>query len=204
MISQSNYPNANWLEFVDFIRDCEILDEKVNMSSIDRHFIATNVEIEQIEENPDRALCRYEFFEILVRIAGQKYKETKIVSTYAQAFEKLITELVIPKYCAIPWQDFREEYLWKNREVNLTLDVNSEGLQKIFNKYIDKKTKIMSYQSAIDIMVKDSIARVSFREATFAYGMSKMSVIYEMAKGPNPFKKMIYVEFLEYICRIAY
>jgi len=46
------------------------MDANLNMSSIDRHFIATNVELEEIDENPDRALCRYEFLEILVRIAG--------------------------------------------------------------------------------------------------------------------------------------
>ncbi len=40
------------------------------ISTIDRLFIATNVELEEIEENPDRALCRYEFFEILVRLAA--------------------------------------------------------------------------------------------------------------------------------------
>lgn len=48
------------------------------MSTIDRIFIATNVETESLEDNPDRDLCRYEFFEILVRIADEKYKKSKI------------------------------------------------------------------------------------------------------------------------------
>lgn len=42
----------------------------MKIASLDKHFIATNVELEQIEENPDRALCRYEFMEIIVRIAA--------------------------------------------------------------------------------------------------------------------------------------
>jgi len=33
--------------------------------------------------------------------------------------------------------------------------------------------------------------------------MSKMTVVYEMAKGPNPYKKLAFVEFLEFIGRIA-
>jgi len=70
LISTSYYPNVNWLEFVVFIRDLDILDSYLTMSAIDRHFIATNVELEEIDENPDRALCRYEFLEILVRVAG--------------------------------------------------------------------------------------------------------------------------------------
>ena len=52
------------------------MDANLNMSSIDRHFIATNDELEEIDENPDRALCRYEFLEILVRIAAAKFKDT--------------------------------------------------------------------------------------------------------------------------------
>jgi len=41
----------------------------VIIATIDRIFIATNVELEKNEDNPDKALCRYEFYEILIRIA---------------------------------------------------------------------------------------------------------------------------------------
>ena len=70
LICTSIYPNINWLEFTNFVKQCGILDHVTQISTIDRLFIATNVELEEIEENPDRALCRYEFFEILVRIAA--------------------------------------------------------------------------------------------------------------------------------------
>ena len=70
LISVSNFPNINWLEFSNFIKSIQIIDSITNLSTIDRLFIATNVELEAIDENPDRALCRYEFFEILIRIAG--------------------------------------------------------------------------------------------------------------------------------------
>ena len=35
------------------------------------------------------------------------------------------------------------------------------------------------------------------------YGLSKMSIVNEMAKGPNPYKKLLFVEFLEFIGRVA-
>ncbi len=35
------------------------------------------------------------------------------------------------------------------------------------------------------------------------YGLSKMSVANEMVKGINPYKRLLYVEFLEFISRIA-
>ena len=45
----------------------------MNLSTLDRIFIVTNVETEGVKENPDRALCRYEFWEVLVRIAAHKF-----------------------------------------------------------------------------------------------------------------------------------
>jgi hypothetical protein len=36
------------------------------------------------------------------------------------------------------------------------------------------------------------------------YGLSKMTVPNEMMKGANPYKKLAYVEFLEYLGRVAY
>ncbi len=70
MISLSNYPNLTWLDFVNFIKLTNVIDERTSVSTIDRMFIVTNVEVEDIQENPDRALCRYELWEILVRIAN--------------------------------------------------------------------------------------------------------------------------------------
>ena len=75
LISRSNYPNINWLEFVNFVKQAKIIDQNTTLAVIDRLFIATNVELERIDENPDRSLCRYEFFEILVRIAGSRFKD---------------------------------------------------------------------------------------------------------------------------------
>jgi len=47
------------------------------MQNIDMYFIATNVELEDQEGNDDLSLCRFEFFEILVRIARGKFLEVK-------------------------------------------------------------------------------------------------------------------------------
>lgn len=45
------------------------------MSTIDRLFIAVNFEGVPggLDDNPDKELCRYEFFEIIVRMALAKY-----------------------------------------------------------------------------------------------------------------------------------
>ena len=75
LISSSGYPNITWLDFANFIQQIDIIDDKLPLATIDRLFISTNLEDQDIAENPDRSLCRFEFFEILVRIAANKYKE---------------------------------------------------------------------------------------------------------------------------------
>ncbi len=46
LISMSDYPNISWLDFVNFIKECKILDKQLPLATIDRIFIATNVELE--------------------------------------------------------------------------------------------------------------------------------------------------------------
>jgi hypothetical protein len=86
------------MDFGHFCEKCEFYDAKLNMETIDRLFIVTNFEIEENDDNPDRALCRFEFFEILIRIANVKFRETGIVKTYSEAFDKLLKEHVYNKY----------------------------------------------------------------------------------------------------------
>lgn len=61
---------------------------------------------------PSNGLKRFEFLEILVRLANIKYLESKIVKTYAEATEKLIKECILPNFSLEPWQEFRDKHLW--------------------------------------------------------------------------------------------
>ena len=74
------------------------------MSAIDTMFIATNFEEEDMEDNPDRALCRYEFMEILCRIADYKYKKKMVCSTLSEALEKLLEDNIFKNFKPAPWQ----------------------------------------------------------------------------------------------------
>lgn len=61
------------------------------MQTIDRVFIATNVELVEQEDNPDRDLCRFEFYEIICRLGSAKYKDAGLVTTW-DAAAKMILE----------------------------------------------------------------------------------------------------------------
>jgi hypothetical protein len=83
------------------------------MSTIDSIFMATNFEEVDQQYNPDKALCRYEFYEIIVRVAIEKYIKSRICITLTGAVGKLLWENIF-KYSdfAIPSQKWRKEELW--------------------------------------------------------------------------------------------
>ena len=79
---EKSYPVIDWIDFTDYCKDVNVMDGKnLKMSDVDRIFIATNVEIEDQEANDDRSLCRFEFYEIITRMAKTKYLESKKVDT---------------------------------------------------------------------------------------------------------------------------
>ena len=127
-------PDINQLYFLEFCREAHIPDQAVTPSVLDVYFTATNFEVVEAEGNDDRALCRFEFVEILARIARGKYLDTGKCATYAAGVAKLLEEHILPMRDKLePWQPFREQHLW-NTPVNDLLLVNLPLLKKVFAK----------------------------------------------------------------------
>jgi hypothetical protein len=67
--SKSGYPCITWLHYSNFCEDCEMVDKNLSMQTIDRIFKAADFDESKLANNPGLALQRYEFFEIIVRLA---------------------------------------------------------------------------------------------------------------------------------------
>ena len=78
----NNPPDINKREFFFFVQDAKIPDRNIHSGIIDTYFKATNFEEVDMEQNDDNSLCRFEFMEMIVRIAKGKYmdygKETSL------------------------------------------------------------------------------------------------------------------------------
>ena len=113
LASKSQFPAIGLLDLGAFCQDSRIVDAKFILSTVDRQFIAATsanpniVADERITKMrasasknellricPDGALLRYQFIEILVRVAGAKYKgqtytafkkEPELIDTYSRA-----------------------------------------------------------------------------------------------------------------------
>lgn len=69
-----SYPNMTWIEFAHCCESCGFLDRTIKLSTLDRVFIASDVEAAKVGGNSKLLMNRYEFFEALVRISDMKYK----------------------------------------------------------------------------------------------------------------------------------
>jgi hypothetical protein len=76
------------------VKQAQLQDDKLTHSDFERAFHLTNVEEsnenEAQDENPDNLLCRFEFVEILIRVAIMKFYEKRRVDTMFEAVGKSI------------------------------------------------------------------------------------------------------------------
>jgi hypothetical protein len=163
----------------------------MSLSALDTLFVATNFEVnEHHDANSKLELCRYEFYEILVRIAKERYKDQGICSNVSDSLDCLINEYVLRFSEPGPWQDFRDFTLW-TLEVNDLYEANLNNLRKIHNK--------MTLKQAIKLMTRKVKTGLSSYKITYCFGMSKMTIMDEMRKPRSHSLQL--VEFLEFIGR---
>ena len=94
---------------------------------IETFFKATNYnEVNDPENtnNKDYTLCRYEFLEILIRLAKKKYMEYDDETNMSSALRMLIVNHILPmRNNLVAVESFRTEQLWCH-EVNDLLEIN--------------------------------------------------------------------------------
>ena len=78
----SNYPTISMNDFTSFANATGILDGKiVNLSALDLILVATCVSTNEYINSAEKDLQRYEFVEMIVRVANFRYKEQGFVTT---------------------------------------------------------------------------------------------------------------------------
>jgi len=83
-----------------------------------------------------------------------------------------------------------------------TFTCNLDNLREIYQSWFTQVKKNMDLKDCHHMcMVKCNLG-VSEKEIQFCYGMSKMSVINEATSG-NQYQKLLFVEFLEFLGRVA-
>lgn len=123
--------------FSDFITSCELIDRQyVNIATVDRLFISANYS--ENNANNAKELIRFEFFEVIVRIARARYFDSKQQTSYGVALELLMNDYLTNFTSAQTWQQWRSTELWC-LEVNDIYEANLTPLLKVYNSIIIEK-----------------------------------------------------------------
>lgn len=199
--ANSSWPNIGSLDFCDFATKAKLIDNVVNISTVDRTYIAATLKVAETSAIAN-GLQRFEFLEILVRLANIKYLETKVVKSFPEAIEKLIVECIIPNFVPEPWQEFRDKHLW-TIEVNDLMEANEANLTKIYSNYKTVTKPKLEIQDCIQMCMRDANLNVSEKDISFSFGLCHMTVISEERQFKH-YQSLEFVEFLEFIGRLAH
>ena len=170
------------------------------------YFVATNVEVIDQKFNDDKALCRFEFFEILIRIAKGAYIETKKEKDLPVAFERLLKEKILPMYDTVyPWQRWRADPGLYTCCVNSVFEDNLTQLKSLFDVAQKKgRAQHLHRDVACSLFTKNDDIDLEVKKTQQAFGISKMTVVNEgTPEGQKEYKQARFVEFLEMIGRCA-
>ena len=190
----------------DFLNQCKIYDYLYQASDFGVNLNSTLVQKEKGQRfNPGNSLVRYEFLEMLVRIAMDRYIRNKIVNSYAQAMKKLIDEHLMPVM-----KEYKTE-IWRNQEyfteeVDLVLKANKEIFINVFKKFSGKNTlpgkkAFMSLVEFRQLCTDVGLVGENFatREIDVCFNQAMMTQVDELFFMKH--LEMGFGEFLEAICR---
>lgn len=185
----------NKIAFTRMVADCKLADREspyCKKEDLDKLFIVQNVEEgaehkrAANEVNPNRALLRFELFQLLVRIAIEKFVRPAIVTDVSEATEKLILEFIepnVPAGAKIDTDTFRNAKLYtKPCDDTLRRYLPSlKNIYKFFSAVMDDvgmRNEVLSAQEWIKFCQRASLIDESFkiREAHLCWAWSQMFV----------------------------
>ncbi|CAK78575.1 unnamed protein product (macronuclear) [Paramecium tetraurelia] len=190
----------------DFAFETGLFDKTFKLSDLDLKFIATcaaSFETERNHRNPERALCRYQFMEFLVRVSMVKYLEHKLANNIAESVQLLLDQCrpIMQKFDAQKWRD--ERYF--NKQCDYCLKHYKPKLYSVYYKYCVKKVKsgqkkYMNLENLRKIWVKTTKLDDN-HEQNSTFNLSIASQIDELES--DRIFQMNFVEFMEAIARMA-
>ena len=135
--ARSSFPCISWLKYQEMCEECEIIDKDLNIEVLDQIFMDTSIDLEEMPEEPSTELQRFQFMEVIVRLAGAKYLKRGICSSYAASVRKLLDEHILRIEGQDRWQEFRDQELWQH-DVDDLFKANSEHLTQIYQIYLHR------------------------------------------------------------------
>ncbi|EWS75791.1 hypothetical protein TTHERM_000118777 (macronuclear) [Tetrahymena thermophila SB210] len=209
-------PTISQSQFLALANKMKLTDGKLyKIVDIDYNFISaiSNTDKERNYLNPEKAVIRFQFLELIVRIICDKYMRKGNCKNVQKAIQKffdkksiksVIEEIEDP-------QKWRDERFW-NEGCEQVLKNHIDTIQEIWHRWADSKKeekrnlkfqKSMSIYEFTDMVKHFKLLSESFTEkdVQIAFNLSIMIQIDEI--NNNKFINMSFIEFIEALGRVA-
>ena len=157
--------------------------------------------------NPGVALIRYQFLEILTRLALKRYDETGISSTKAEAVKLMYEKNLYPFYSKEDPQKFRDTRYW-NEEVDNIFKSHVQLFEYLYKTYGGTHMKpgdqwFMTTDELEHIFADAGLIndQLVSRDIAVFYNLAMMTQVDELNKDRH--LRMNFIEFLEAFGRWA-
>jgi|MDSY01.1.fsa_nt_gb hypothetical protein len=190
----------------------QIIDEATpcNRTEADMLFISCNLSGPKDKKlNPKRALCRFQFFQLMTNLALSKFYKSGVEATPSAAIERFMTECL----SLAEWDDgqaFRTAVIY-NEEVDEVIKTFKDALATVYSKNIgeeqgptERKTMcIREWQALLDKAGLMDGVIMGDRSCRLCYVRAKETSADELTDKMAS-RKMEIHEFYEAICRVAF
>lgn len=136
--------------------------------------------------NKEKSICRYEFIEILIRMAIKRYMGKKDKSyTFNEAIDRFIEQDFLPnvKSADYAYEGYRYEKIHID-PMNVVLKANEEILRGLYEKYKKDNRNALYLDDVKEIMEKCGFEVVP-AELLKCFALSQMLVIDELNPGTS-------------------
>jgi hypothetical protein len=192
----------------DLLSTCKVFDQNYSITDFGVNWNTVLVQtVKNQQFNPGNALIRYEFLEILVRIAFDKYCRTKLTSTLTEALNFLFQNHLIDKFQALRSDEWRLSK-YRVEITDVTLKAHKALFDALYKKFSGRKSmpgqkSFMSIEEFRDICNGAGLVTDTFstREIDVCFYQAMMTQVDELFCKRHT--EMNYVEFLEAITRVC-
>ena len=146
-------------------------------------------------------MTRYEFMEMIVRVAQDRYKATKVCRTLCDAITKTLETLIYPHAKHMDGEHFRRYYCY-NIKTNEILKKNETKIRYLYESFTNPKKKHVTMPECQAFVRKVNL-NISEMMVGALYAESMMTIIDTIRDLQRP-NYMKYVEFIVFLCRISH
>jgi len=168
-----------------------VLGQGLTIRDLDKIFIEESRDSPRKSKhsNKEKSICRYEFLEILIRMALKKYiskKDSKSL-TFNDAIDRFLEQDFLPnvKSADYSYEGYRYEKIHID-PMNAVLKANEEILQGVFQKYKKNESDVIYLDDVKEIMEKGGFEVVN-AELLKCFALSKMMIVDELNPGSSKF-----------------